>query len=78
MTKLHAVRAHYRKSPERKCAIDNRIHTELRREVDAMRVDAMGALLADALLIALAEDPDYRWPPKDMKREQAKRIEEAW
>lgn len=60
MTKLHAVRAHVRRSPERKCAIDNAIHRELIREVDAMRVDAMGNLLADALLIALAEDPEYR------------------
>lgn len=50
-----SVRAYVRRIPSKTQAYLDK-HAELRREVDELRIDAMGGLLAEALLLSLAED----------------------
>lgn len=58
--KTCAVKAHVRSVPARRVPSKPQAyldkHAELRRELDELRIDAMGELLADALLLSIAEE----------------------
>lgn len=56
--KLLHISAHTRRAPSKPKAWHDK-HAELRREVDEMRIDQMGEILAEALLLAFADDPEF-------------------
>lgn len=49
------VRSHVRRLPPPTRAYLDK-HAELRREVDELRIDALGELLADALMLSLIDE----------------------
>lgn len=53
--KLLQIKGYVRRAPARPRAYLEK-HAELRREVDELRIDHMGELLADALLLSLADE----------------------